>query len=88
MILRYEQIIKSTNIEIEELRTKDANFEEKLNAEKDKLAEVENEKYKIQKGLEYVEFQLTQKDKKIEGLTEIVKGKMSTEQLQEVLPVA
>ena len=74
IIQRYEQTFKKLNIEIDELKTKDANFEETLQEERDKLAEVENEKYKMSKGLEYVEFQLAQKEKKIKELLEIAQG--------------
>lgn len=86
MIQRYDLTLKKIDIEMQELRSKDANFDAVLKEEKDKFAEVENEKYKIKKGLEYVEFQLSQKDKKIEGLMEIVKGKISPEKFQEVMP--
>jgi len=74
MIQRYDQTFEKLNIVIDELKTKDANFEETLQEEKDKLTEVENEKYKISKGLEYVGFQLAQKEKKIKELLEIAKG--------------
>ena len=74
MIQRYDRTFEKLNIVIDELKTKDANFEETLQEEKDKLTEVENEKYKISKGLEYVEFQLAQKEKKIKELLEIAKG--------------
>ena len=73
MIQRYDKIFEILNIEIEGLRTKDANFEETLQGEKDRVLKAYNEKYKIEKGLEYVEFQLKQKEKKIKELLELAK---------------
>ena len=73
IIQRFDQIFEKLNIEIEGLRTKDANFEETLQGEKDRVRKAYEEKYKIEKGLEYVEFQLKQKEKKIKELLELAK---------------
>ena len=47
------------------LREKDASIDQIISVWRNKLTRAEDEKYKVEKGLEYVEFQLTQKEKQI-----------------------